>query len=809
MAQNVRMRILFYFLFALFSIYAGYHFSVQVQPAMHLPPRINMDEAKDKARHFLQWYGFEYTDYGEYAFYSYDKNGSNALIDSLGIEGFFRFADTTGAPLSSWQLLYYKNVPRDKEEELFQVYISSEGEIIGYKHILPDSLSEIQRSDSALALARNFLNRWPGLDGRGYRLMRSNQIEHPNRRDMDFIFEKPLAGTNGTDRIYITVSGQRIIRFQHYFVEPTQSNIASVGGANLLFNTISIIVYLSLSLLTLILFLRRYHEGTIAVTHGLWVAGIVYVALVITVINSWDPWGTGNNIGIISRYYTKWILLGLQMIISYIYIFINVFTAWSASEQDIADKRIKWMSGIDSLFAGKFLTRNVGREFPVGVAYGAILFGIVNAIVYLLNQMGIAYPLMPHTQDIYSNYWPVITMFTSAVYAMFFQDVVFRKFLISYLYRISSSPFTAVGLSALISALASIFFSSMFDIWPAYYTLLPYLAIGLIQGWIFWHYGLLAAMASSFSMQILTYSGYLWISGDSAYTGAAYIALFILTALTAAGLYALYFGQTFRMELQREPEHIRRIKEQTRMQKELEIARRVQLGLLPREEPDIKGYELSGVCKPALEVGGDYFDFIHLQDGKLGIAIADVSGKGVPAAIYMTLTKGILQSHAEATLSPKSVLTKVNSLMYRTIQRSWFVSMFYAVLDPASRKLRYARAGHNPAILLSDSSHDPRLLQSHGIGLGLEQGPIFEKTLAEGAIQLHSGQTLIFYTDGFTEAMNEQHEEYGEERFIRFLHENSGLSAADTIKNALAEIEKFAGNAPQHDDMTMVVLKVS
>ncbi len=809
MARNIRTPVLFYFIFALFSIYAGYHFSIQTQPAMHLPPQITMDEAKDKSRHFLQEYGFEYTNFGEYAYYSYDKTGANALIDSLGIDGFFRFSDTTGVPLSYWQVLYYKNVPRDKEEELFQVYVSAGGRILGYRYFLPDSVSDSQNSDSALVFAQNYLKQWPDVDASRYTLVRSNQTEHPNRLDMDFVFEKRLKGTEGADRINITVSGGRITRFYHYFQEPTQSNIASVGGANLLFNTISIIVYLSLSLLTLILFLRRYHEGTIAVRHGLWVAVIVYVALVVTVINSWDPWGTGNNIGIISRYYTKWILLGIQMTVSYVYIFINIFTAWSASELDIGDKRARWMSGIDSLFAGKFFTRNVGRELPLGLAFGAILYGIIHLVIYLLNQWGLAHPLMPRGTDIYNSYWPLLTLLTTAVYAIFFHDVVFRKFLISYLYRLKASPFMAVGLSALVSALSAIFFSNMFDIWPSYYTLLPYLAIGLVQGWIFWHYGLLAAMASNFSMQILMESSSLWVTGNNSYLYTVYGALFLLTALTGAGLYALYFGRVFRPEQRSEPEHIRRIKERTRMQKELEIARRVQLGLLPREEPRLPGFELSGICKPALEVGGDYFDFIRLQDGKLGIAIADVSGKGVPAAIYMTLTKGILQSHAEATLSPKSVLTKVNSLMYRTIERSWFVSMFYAVLDPENRRLRYARAGHNPAILLSDGSHDPQLLQSHGIGLGLEQGPIFEKTLAEGEIQLRTGQTLIFYTDGFTEAMNENNEEYGEERFIRFLHENSGLSAAATIRHALAEIERFAGNAPQHDDMTMVVLRVN
>ena len=224
--------------------------------------------------------------------------------------------------------------------------------------------------------------------------------------------------------------------------------------------------------------------------------------------------------------------------------------------------------------------------------------------------------------------------------------------------------------------------------------------------------------------------------------------------------------------------------------------------------PRLKGFDIAGVCLPALEVGGDYFDFIDLKDGRLGIAIADVSGKGVPAAIYMTLTKGILQSHAEATLSPKTVLSKVNSLMYRTIEKSWYVSMFYAVLDPKSRQLIFSRAGHNPAIVLNRDKRNPQLLQPAGIGLGLEMGEIFSKTLVEGQLQLEPGNTLVFYTDGFTEAMNENGNEYGEERFLKFLNDNDDAKANDLVDKAIKEIQSFAGSAQQHDDMTMVVLKV-
>jgi len=223
----------------------------------------------------------------------------------------------------------------------------------------------------------------------------------------------------------------------------------------------------------------------------------------------------------------------------------------------------------------------------------------------------------------------------------------------------------------------------------------------------------------------------------------------------------------------------------------------------------VQGFDIAGLCVPALEVGGDYFDFGELQDGNLGIAVGDVSGKGIPAAIYMTLTKGILQSHAGEESSPKQVLSKVNNLMYRTIERNWYVSMFYAVLDSRRKLLRFARAGHNPGIVFRSGESQASLLQTAGIGLGLDPGEVFTRTLVEGELQMTQGDTLVLYTDGFTEAMNSRHEEFGEARFLQLLQRHQHSSAAALVHEILGEVRDFAGDHPQHDDMTLVVLKAN
>ena len=247
--------------------------------------------------------------------------------------------------------------------------------------------------------------------------------------------------------------------------------------------------------------------------------------------------------------------------------------------------------------------------------------------------------------------------------------------------------------------------------------------------------------------------------------------------------------------------------ERERMTKELEIAHQVQMKLLPKEKPKISGYDIAGFCMPAKEIGGDYYDFIDLGNNKLGIAIGDVSGKGVPASIYMTLTKGVIQAQADEEVTPKDVLTKVNSLIYQSIERKSFVTLFYAVLDTHQGRLVCSRAGHDPAILYRSKKNTFTQIQPDGIALGLEMGDVFKDVIKEQEVKLDKGDMIFFYTDGVTDAMNHKRKEYGESRLIDILRNNNEKSAEALIREIYDDIQTFAGDFPQYDDITMVLVK--
>lgn len=237
-------------------------------------------------------------------------------------------------------------------------------------------------------------------------------------------------------------------------------------------------------------------------------------------------------------------------------------------------------------------------------------------------------------------------------------------------------------------------------------------------------------------------------------------------------------------------------REKDRLVRELNEARSVQLGLFPDWTPDIQGFDISGMCIPCREVGGDWFDYIPLHDGSLAIVIADVSGKGSGAALLMASTRSILRIYAERGLSPGEVLSNVNSALVKDFPKTRFVTMIYAVVNPAGRSIVFANAGHPPPVL-ADSNGIQLLNFEPGFPLGIQEG-----SFPEHAIEMSSGSRLLLYSDGVTEARNPADEEYAEKRIKQQM-----TNPAATIMDVLDDVQIFIGGSPVSDDMTVVMIK--
>jgi sigma-B regulation protein RsbU (phosphoserine phosphatase) len=246
--------------------------------------------------------------------------------------------------------------------------------------------------------------------------------------------------------------------------------------------------------------------------------------------------------------------------------------------------------------------------------------------------------------------------------------------------------------------------------------------------------------------------------------------------------------------------------EKHKIQEELDLARRIQQGLLPKSEPQMPPLDIAGISIPALSVGGDYYDYIPLGPKKLLTVVADVSGKGMSAALYMSKIQGMIQLAARMYTSPKEMLIHVNRLLYEGIERKSFITMILCLTDTEARTMQICRAGHNKAIIAAGD--DIQLMNASGIGLGLERGPVFEETLEEITLPFTDDSLAILYSDGLSETMNTQHALLGEEPLFTIARAHRGKPAKQILSALLAAAENFRGSAEQHDDITVVVLQI-
>jgi sigma-B regulation protein RsbU (phosphoserine phosphatase) len=241
-----------------------------------------------------------------------------------------------------------------------------------------------------------------------------------------------------------------------------------------------------------------------------------------------------------------------------------------------------------------------------------------------------------------------------------------------------------------------------------------------------------------------------------------------------------------------------------RLAREMELARQVQQSVLPTEFPAISGYRFAALNEPASRVGGDFYDLFALDQRRLGLAIADVSDKGIPAALYMALTRSLLRAEARREPSPAAVVANVNRLLIELGEAKNFVTLFYAVVDLKTRRLTYTRAGHDRPVLLRNGM----ALELGGAGAALGLLDEKEFTLTEEEIMLQSGDRLVLYTDGLCDILNGQADPFGRDGFKALLVALAGQTATGLCDAVFDHLRDFRGEAEQYDDMTLLVVEV-
>lgn len=239
-----------------------------------------------------------------------------------------------------------------------------------------------------------------------------------------------------------------------------------------------------------------------------------------------------------------------------------------------------------------------------------------------------------------------------------------------------------------------------------------------------------------------------------------------------------------------------------RMREEMRLAGEIQQKLLPDEAPQVEGYELAGRSIPAQSIGGDYFDFLVLGSQRIGTCVADVSGKGLPAALLMANVQAALRANAHMYSDAAECLTALNRLLYRSMRRGSFVTLVYGILDPRAHTIDLANAGHNRPLVCRADGAVERIDTA-----GFLAGVLAEVDLPSASVELERGDLLFLYSDGVSEAMNAEREEFGEARLIDALSRARGEGAAEIVEEVIKAVGSHVADADAHDDVTLCVLK--
>lgn len=240
---------------------------------------------------------------------------------------------------------------------------------------------------------------------------------------------------------------------------------------------------------------------------------------------------------------------------------------------------------------------------------------------------------------------------------------------------------------------------------------------------------------------------------------------------------------------------------------EMQIATDIQSNLLPSQIPKIEGYEIAAFYNPSKEVGGDYYDFLEIDSDHIGFIVADVSGKSIPGSMVMTMARALIRMLAFQTHSPAKMFSEVNRVLCKDIKKGMFVTSMYGLLKISTNEFTLSSAGHNPGIIWRAAEKKIELVNPKGMALGLGESILFNKTVHEQKYQLYPGDRVIFYTDGVTEAMSPESEEYGDERFYSLITAKGGEASNQLVNTLVETLDKWRRDCPQSDDITIVTFR--
>ena len=633
--------------------------------------------------------------------------------------------------------------------------------------------------------------------------LRSQQLEaRTDRRVLYRLRGHPL-GEATAYGVEVGFAGDRLTGYSPWFEDPQKKEEFSRLINLLLLGQIGwrILPFLLLPVV-MIFFVRRYHEGEIGVRRGVQIAalstGLALVATALTV----TAMGVGSDFGgVLTRPQVSWVVAILVFVTYFAPVAVLSALGWSVGEVLCRDRAPARLAAFDALFKGDWANATVARASLQGVACGLAIAAAEVVSLLVAGRLG---AFVPHG-NLFGPWWDAATWFGLAMLAFFAFHILYaelfgRLLLTSALVRRLGS-WAGGALAALVGAL--IFFPPVVAL-PMRFSLPIWLGVAAVQVLLFLRFGLATSLIAALTSSVLLSSYPFLVSGHAGLQLQACLPLLAVGLPFLVSLRHLTSGKEFVYRWDDVPPHVRRIAERERQRVELETARRIQSSILPELPAQLNGVEIAHAYLPATEVGGDFYDVLALEDGRLAVAVGDVAGHGVSSGLVMSMARSALAVQVTFNPQVEAVFATLNRVVYQSARKRLLATLCYALLDPRSRELLYASAGHlYPYLLTGEGKVQP--LEFVAYPLGVRNDLKIEARLA----RLGAGDTLFLLSDGLVEARPEGSEDlFGFERLEESLARNAHLGVARLRDAVLADVVRHTRGAPREDDQTVVVLRV-
>ena len=456
---------------------------------------------------------------------------------------------------------------------------------------------------------------------------------------------------------------------------------------------------------------------------------------------------------------------------------------------------------MDLIRIGHFFNLPVGTVFVHAVSFGIIMAAAWSAAFWLLPG---AYISVSNTFFSDTTFFAPLVRILSIFFLCF---ITIQAVFLVLIGQISGSSKNKLILVLTVTAIFAIMIPVLANTGPIIEAMMLNGLVGFGLSIIYLLRDFLTTMLSYFVFKLLLVTADGWLMVNSPDIMIFYPAIGLLFVFLVYGFIATTRGKSVKELPRYVPDYIEDLAQEERIKQELQIARKVQQSFLPVRKPELEGIDLAAICIPAYETGGDYYDFISLNEQQLAITVGDVSGKGFQAAFYMTFIKGVLHALCLDHTSTVPILKKANKLFRENARRGTFISLIYGVIDLNKQEFKFSRAGHNPLLYYREKENLLKSIKPNGLALGMTDGKLFEDNIVESIIRLEKGDMLVLFTDGIVEAVDNNGQQYGDQRLERMVYFHHSKSAEEMVEQIVKDVEKFADGAKQHDDMTLLVIK--